>query len=57
MIKLNKKIVKAKSSMEFNKILKDYEERGWKKLSEIKSFQFDSSYPFQVLMGLELEVN
>lgn len=52
---LKKKIVKAHDKYEFHKLIEEHKHRGWKMLSEIKMFK--GYYPFEVLMGLELEVN
>lgn len=50
---IQKKIVKAYNKTEFEEFVKQHEEREWKKLSEVKEFAYDR-YPFQVLMGLEV---
>lgn len=49
---INKKIIKAKNRVEFDLFVKDHENRGWKKLSDVKTFVGD--IPFQVLMGFEV---
>lgn len=49
---INKKIIKARNKTEFEFFVKEHENRGWKKLSDVKTFV--SGVPFQVLMGYEV---
>ena len=53
---LKKKIIKADNTYEFEKLVEEHEYRGWKMMSDVKRF-CDERFPFQVLVGLELEVN